>query len=266
MKVASLPQLPGFTVIPGVEWTHYRGHNNFLGLEQPYDEPFFTNDEAEVQKRFQDAHERGALIVLNHIQDDDLPFTFNTDALPYDLLEVWNGPMRLSILRAVVAWQARFVGGQKVPMICGSDYHKGALFQILGGPSLLVFAQSEFTTDILEAVSQGRSYTVYEADGPKLEMRCEDTLLGGLLSWRVELKLSLSLESLQTGDELRLVGKPTSQTFFKALNPGTLQMEAPVGEAASRAWNSGARFTPAYRVYHFSSPTRFGSIELIFEL
>ena len=230
VKAASLPQLPDFTVIPGVEWTHYRGHSNFLGLEQPYDEPFFTNDENAVQKRFQDAKSRGALIVLNHTHDDDLPFSFNTDSLPYDLLEVWNGPMRMSNLRAVTAWQAKLAAGQKIPMVCGSDYHKDALFQILGGPSLRVFSQSDSPDDILAAVRQGCSYAVYQADGPTLEMHCGQTLLGGSLPWREGLILSLRLEGLQAGDELHLVGKSSSQTIFKVQKSGSLQMETTVSE------------------------------------
>ena len=36
----ALPHMPGLTLIPGVEWTHYQGHANFLGVDQPYDEPF----------------------------------------------------------------------------------------------------------------------------------------------------------------------------------------------------------------------------------
>ena len=230
VKRASLPQLAGFTVIPGVEWTHYRGHSNFLGLEQPYDEPFFANDEAEVQKRFQDAHYRGALIVLNHTHDDDLPFSFNTEALPYDCLEVWNGPMRPSNFRAVAAWHARLVAGQKIPMVCGSDYHKDALFQILGGPCLRVFAQSESPEDILTAVRQGRSYAVYQPDSPRLEMHCGTALLGDSLPWRQGLQFNLRLEGLLAGDELRLVGKTSSQTLFKAQKSGILEMETSVQE------------------------------------
>ena len=231
VKTASLPQLPGFIVIPGVEWTHYRGHSNFLGLEHPYDEPFFTNDENEVQKRFQDAHDRGALIVLNHTHDEDLPFSFNTDALPYDCLEIWNGPMRLSNLRAVTAWQERLVAGQKLPMVCGSDYHKDGLFQILGGPSLRVFAQSESADDILSAIQKGHSYAVYQADGPKLDFRCGQALLGDSMVWHEGLNLSLHLEGLQAGDEVHLVGKTSSQTMYKAQKSGTLELEVPVLEA-----------------------------------
>ncbi len=230
VKTASLPQLPGFTVIPGVEWTHYRGHSNFLGLEQPYDEPFFTNDEAEVSKRFQDAHARGALIVLNHTHDYDLPFSFSTDALPYDCIEIWNGPMRLSNLRAVAAWQARLVEGEKAVMVCGSDYHKDGFFQILGGPSLRVFTQSESAEDILAAIRQGHTYGVYQPDGPQLEMRCDTALPGDSLPWRTGLTLNLRLEGLQAGDEVRLLGKTSSQTLFKAQKSGTLEMETPLLE------------------------------------
>jgi hypothetical protein len=37
---AALPKVDGFTLIPGVEWTHYQGHALFLGVDQPYDGPF----------------------------------------------------------------------------------------------------------------------------------------------------------------------------------------------------------------------------------
>ena len=48
----SLPRLPGVTLIPGVEWTHFKGHANFLGVDQPYDTSFMANSPAEVQAKF----------------------------------------------------------------------------------------------------------------------------------------------------------------------------------------------------------------------
>jgi hypothetical protein len=171
------------------------------------------------------------LIVLNHTHDDDLPFSFNTETLPYDCLEIWNGPMRLSNLRAVAAWQARLVQGAKPVMVCGSDYHADGLFQILGGPSLRVFAQSESTEDILAAIRQGHTYAVYQADGPRLDLHCGEALLGDSLPWREGLKLSLRLDGLYAGDEVRLVGKTISQTVFKAQKSGLLELETPVLEA-----------------------------------
>jgi hypothetical protein len=231
VKRASLPQLPDFTVIPGVEWTHYRGHSNFLGLEQPYDEPFFTNEELEVNKRFQVAHARGALVVLNHTHHDDFPFNFNTETLPYDCLEVWNGPMCLSNLRAIAAWHARLSQGEKTIMVCGSDYHTDGLFQILGGPSLRVFAQSESAEDILAAVRQGHTYAVYQADGPSLDLYCGKAILGDSVPWHEGLKLSLRLDGLYAGDEVRLIGKTINQIVFKAQKVGLLELEISVLEA-----------------------------------
>jgi hypothetical protein len=53
-----LLQHPGITLIPGIEWTHYRGHANFLGVDKPYDEPFLANTIEEVQARFASARSR----------------------------------------------------------------------------------------------------------------------------------------------------------------------------------------------------------------
>ena len=94
VSAESLPKLPGLTLIPGIEWTHFKGHANFLGVDKPYDEPFFANSLEEMQARFNSARERGALITINHPFDEICPFTFDMDSLPYDCLEIWNGPMR----------------------------------------------------------------------------------------------------------------------------------------------------------------------------
>ena len=40
----SLPRVPGLTMIPGVEWTHYRGHMNFFGLKEPFTNTIIAND------------------------------------------------------------------------------------------------------------------------------------------------------------------------------------------------------------------------------
>src|SRR5512133_260620 len=61
----SLPQIPGLTIIQGVEWTHYLGHANFLGVDKPYDSAFISNTAGEVAERFKQAQSRGALVVVN---------------------------------------------------------------------------------------------------------------------------------------------------------------------------------------------------------
>lgn len=94
-----LNQIKGITLIPGVEWTHYQGHANFLGVDQPYDEPFFTNTPEDALARFQSARNRGALIIVNHPCDESCGFQFDLQTFPFDCMEIWNGPMRESNLK-----------------------------------------------------------------------------------------------------------------------------------------------------------------------
>ena len=130
----ALPHVEGVTMIPGVEWTHYQGHANFLGVSQPYDGSFFTNTIEETQAKFDSAHQRGALIVVNHPFDENCGFQFDLQRLPYDCIEVWNGPMRESNLKAVGLWQHLLSTGQKIPICGGSDYHRDTPFHIPGRP------------------------------------------------------------------------------------------------------------------------------------
>ena len=62
----SLPHVPGLTLIPGVEWTHYRGHMNFLGISKPFAGSFVANDLAGMRAVTRQARERGALVCVNH--------------------------------------------------------------------------------------------------------------------------------------------------------------------------------------------------------
>ena len=55
----SLPKVPGLTLIPGTEWTHYRGHMNFLGIEQPFTGSFVANSLEEMRAITRQARERG---------------------------------------------------------------------------------------------------------------------------------------------------------------------------------------------------------------
>ena len=121
---AALPQVPGLSLIPGLEWTHFRGHANFLGVEKPYDTPFMANTQEEIRARFDSARQRGALITINHPFDAGCGFLFDLNSLPFDCLEVWNGPMRESNLQAIGLWQSLLITGKKIPICGGSDYRR----------------------------------------------------------------------------------------------------------------------------------------------
>lgn len=226
-----LPKIPGVTLIPGIEWTHFKGHANFLGVDQPYDEPFFANNMKEIRERFETARSRGALIVLNHPFEELCPYTFDLNALPFDCLEIWNGPMRESNLRAVGLWQSMLAAGRKMPISGGSDYHRDQLFIFPGGPTTCVEALSTSPADILAALKAGNAYIVFAPDGPALELAAGDARMGDSVPFAEVNEMQIKAGRLLAGDILQVVTGKGSTILLKAESDGsylgTFTMDAP---------------------------------------
>jgi len=220
----ALPDIPGLTLIPGVEWTHYRGHANFLGVDRPYDEPFFTNSDAEVITKFTSARQRGALITVNHPFEGSSSFQFDMQRLPFDCLEVWNGPMRESNLRAVGLWQHMLAGGRRIPICGGSDYHRDTPFIFLGGPTIGVYAKSAGVSDILTALRQGHSFITFAPDGPMIEMTAGEGMPGDEVNWNEQRELRIKITGLLAGDEVKVITADSQETLCKATADGALDI------------------------------------------
>jgi hypothetical protein len=219
---AALPQVPGLTLIPGLEWTHFRGHANFLGVEKPYDGLFFANTPEEIRARFDSAHQRGALITINHPFDPGCEFLFDLNNLPFDCLEVWNGPMRQPNLQAIDLWQSLLSAGKKVPICGGSDYHHDGPFQFLGGPTTCVYAMSPNPSDILAALRQGHAYITFAPDGPSLEVSAGAASLGDTVAWPATRELEINAGGLLAGDVVRVVTARQSTPILDAPSAGNL--------------------------------------------
>ncbi len=222
---SSLPQIPGLTIIQGVEWTHYMGHVNFLGVDEPYDGAFISTNAAEVTERFKQARSRGALIVVNHPLDEGSGFKFDMNSLPFDYLEIWNGPMRESNLRAVGLWQHLLTQGKKIPAVGGSDYHRDNPFQILGGPTTGVYAMSAGTADILDALKAGHAYITFFPHGPNAALTSGDAIMGDSLPWFQGAQLKIEISGLLRGDVLRVITGQASEKLFEAPANGSYQGE-----------------------------------------
>jgi hypothetical protein len=225
---AVLERIPEITLIPGVEWTHYRGHANFLGVDQPYDGPFYTNTDEAQQAIFQSARQRGALIVINHPFEDCCPFEFDLTQTPFDAIEIWNGPMRESNLKAIGMWQQMLAQGRRVPAVGGSDYHRDRLFQILGGPSMGVYAESDAPADILAALRAGHSFITFSPEGTTVDLAAGDGKLGDSVEWEAGLELQISAKGLKAGDVVRLVSADATADLLQAGADGDAKLVAPV--------------------------------------
>jgi len=219
----ALPIVEGITLIPGVEWTHYRGHANFLGVDRPYDEPFFTNTLEETQARFHSTRRHGALITINHPYEEICPFLFDLNALPFDCLEIWNGPMREANLRAVELWQSLLAAGRKIPICGGSDYHRASLFIFPGGPTTCVYAMSASPADILAGLRKGHAYITFAPNGPALEMTAGNAMLGDSVPFSQIREMKFRVSGLLAGDVVRVVTAHASQPLLKADTDGSLQ-------------------------------------------
>ena len=228
VAAAALPQVPGLTLIPGLEWTHYHGHANFLGCDQPYDGTFATNTLADSLARFRSARERGALISVNHPFDAGCEFALDLQAVPFDCLEVWNGPMRESNLKAMGLWHSLLVAGQKVPICGGSDYHRDTPFIFLGGPTTCVYAESASAADILAALKAGHAYLTFAPNGPWLELSAGEASLGDTLAWAAGSALDLQAGGLLAGDVVRVVTREASQIVVEAPADGQVLAAVPV--------------------------------------
>lgn len=238
---ASLPQLPGVTLIPGMEWTHYQGHANFLGVDHPYDESFAANTLEEVSSRFESARSRGALIVLNHPCDENCPFVLDQEKLPFDCLEVWNGPMRISNLQAVGLWQSMLVSGRKVPICGGSDYHRDTPFLFLGGPTTCVYALSTGPSDILAALRQGHAYVTFAPNGPSVELAAGSAIIGDSVPWVESRELRIQAAGLGEGDLLRVVTASGAEDLLVAPSAGQAEVVFPLpgpGFARVEIWRT----------------------------
>jgi hypothetical protein len=223
VSTESLPRLPGLTLIPGIEWTHFKGHASFLGVERPYDEPFFANTMEEVHARFHSARARGALITIDHPFDELCPFQFGMDSLPFDALEIWNGPMRESNLRALGLWQNTLMAGKKIPICGGSDYHRDHLFIIPGGPTTCVHALSASPADLLSGLREGHSYLTFAPNGPSLDMTAGEAIPGDSLPFAAVREIDITARGLLAGDVLQVVTGHGTQLLMKAGTDGGFQ-------------------------------------------
>ncbi len=231
ISTIELPTIPGITLIPGVEWTHYLGHANFLGVDRPYDGPFHANGLDQIHLRFASARERGALIVLNHPFEEVCPFKLDINTIPFDCLEVWNGPMREANFRTVGLWQNLLVAGKRVPICGGSDYHRSQLFLFPGGPTTVVSCMSASPADILQALRLGHAYVIFSPDGPTLEMTSGAVMMGDSAVFSEHQEVHISADNLKKGDVLQVVtadgNQPLTQVESDASFDGAVAVDKP---------------------------------------
>ena len=202
----SLPRVPGLTLIPGVEWTHYKGHMNFLGIRQPFSGSFIANDLTQMQRITREARENGALVSVNHPKCGLCPYLWEDDK-SFQLVEIWNGPMRKVNRDGIDWWTELLRQGRRIPAVGGSDFHRDKGPVRLGNPVTAVYADSPAIGDILAAVAKGRSYVTGSVQGVRLNLQCGDQTFGTVLKGGPTWELTFGAELMPVGSVLRVIGQ-----------------------------------------------------------
>lgn len=176
----SLPVLPGLTMLPAVEWTHYRGHMNFFGAKAPFDKTFVANSEEEMLAVVAQAKESGALVSVNHPKCPFCPYLWSSQTC-FDMMEIWNGPMRKANTDAIRWWHGMLAAGRRLPAVGGSDFHRDRSPVRFAQPVTAVYSESPAAADILDALRQGHSYIMTSIRGVRLSVMTPGVLFGDVL-------------------------------------------------------------------------------------
>ena len=172
-----LPHFPGITLVPGVEWTHYKGHMNFFGIGRPFRNSFVANSPEEMRRIVREAREDGAVISVNHPKCNFCPYLWEDEAC-FDMIEVWNGPMRPVNLRGIAWWTNMLKSGRKIAAVGGSDFHHDRRPVRLAHPVTAVYSASRSAADIVDAALHGRSYIMNGRNGVRLSLTCGEKSFG----------------------------------------------------------------------------------------
>lgn len=185
-------------LLPGVEWTTYRGHAGMLGKARAFWN-FISNSEQETREIFRQAKERGSLIVLNHPFCPDCGWKWGMEAVPWDLLEVWNGGTKPSANESCLKWwDEQLHKGKKIAVTGGSDFHSLEPGRMPAMPCTCIYAESTEAEDLLEGLKSGHTCIALSPKGPFLQVPGKGRLPGDTLL--VNTSLELEFTGLKKGD------------------------------------------------------------------
>lgn len=189
-----LPAVNGLTFLPAVEWTHYNGHMNFFGVANPFGDSFVANSRAEMRAVIDHARACGAVISVNHPKCSFCPYLWGDDDA-FDLVEIWNGPMRPTNLRGIEYWTKLLRQGRRVPAVGGSDYHKPGPAVRLGRPVTGVFAPDQSADALLQSIRQGHCFVTESVGGPTVALRYGSARMGDVAAYDPATLLTAEIQS-----------------------------------------------------------------------
>ena len=197
----------GITVIPGTEYTNYRGHANFYFTREQgrLDHDPLSNSVEEMRGVFRAARDAGAVISLNHPHSETCGWVFGFEELVFHLVEAWTGVAGPGDVRTIAWWHELLCGGKRIPVVGGSDFHRHELLRSLGSPATFVHSASRSAQDILAALVAGRSFLAFSPAGPFVDLCVGDRGMGQRVEIQGTREGTVTARAARAGDRVRLL-------------------------------------------------------------
>lgn len=177
-------------LIPGMEVTTYFGHWNVWGDAGWLD--FRVQAADDMRQAMQAAVERGYLVSCNHPKNYGPPWEF-PEVDGYHCVEVWNGPWAFFNEQALAFWEAHLRAGRRYTAVGGSDahFHQREHPAQLGLPTTYIYCEGDPSpAKLLAALREG---AVFVTDGPQLDLRCGDAIMGQAVDGDVALTFTVQV-------------------------------------------------------------------------
>lgn len=191
-------------VLPGCEWTHYKGHANFLGIRKPIRDPYAAQTQEEMKHIFEEAKSNGAITIVNHAFDRNVGWDFDLEDTPFDLFEVWNGAVLPDDNHLAYEWWTKQLEkGKKILITGGADYHKTVAFRHVGQPAVGIWANSNTKEEILSNLRKGHVSIAYDNKAPSLLLETTHGIQGDTVPR--DSTVTVHVENIKQDDELRII-------------------------------------------------------------
>jgi hypothetical protein len=215
------------TMIPGVEWTHYKGHMGMLGRKRPF-KSFLSNSLERTVEIVEEAKENGAFTVINHPFCPWCGWQWGLEKVPFEGVEIWNGGLMTESNQACLAWwDDRLKEGKRIPITGGSDFHKYEPGRMPASPCTCVYALSNSAEDILEGLKKGHSFLTISPEGPMMESWAGECLMGDEIPEGSD--ILFTFWNLHEGDILFLISRDGREEI--PCESGRLSIQRTAGKA-----------------------------------
>lgn len=165
--------------VRGMEVTTAVGHANVFGVDDWIDFRMTRPSDAHVLEKL--VHAKGGLLSINH-DKPVIPWDYEMPAA--DCQEVWQSTWMDNNWISLARYQQRLASGMRLSAIGGSDFHQpdrlmpeGPL--VLARPTTVLWLPELSEEAVLAAMKSGFGYITEGPEGPHLEIRSGETVMGG---------------------------------------------------------------------------------------